>query len=166
MLYVGEGLRGNNATCSTLSQLSVPSPTTHKQIGPFWCSFLGGWACVCSRTLGVSPSNSHVRLGVSPTATTPTGFFSQKFLRLYFPGLEPWVTQSVSLPNCSSSFIHTQKWDYQICQPLPCSESSPLRLPVCAPPTGLDECFFFNSLVMRLSYSLIFCQFGGCGVCF
>ena len=24
---------------------------------------------------------------------------------------------------------------------------------------GLDECFFFNSLVVRLSYSLIFCQF-------
>ena len=32
------------------------------------------------------------------------------------------------------------------------------RLPVCAPPTGLDECVFFNSLVVRLPYSLIFCQ--------
>ena len=26
-------------------------------------------------------------------------------------------------------------------------------------PTGLDECFFFNSLVVRLPYSSIFCQF-------
>ena len=32
-------------------------------------------------------------------------------------------------------------------------------LPVSAPPTGLDECFFFNSLVVGLPYSLIFCQF-------
>ena len=32
-------------------------------------------------------------------------------------------------------------------------------LPVSAPPTGLDECFFFISLVVRLPYSLIFCQF-------
>ena len=32
-------------------------------------------------------------------------------------------------------------------------------LPISAPPTGLDECFFFNSLVVGLSYSLIFCQF-------
>ena len=28
-----------------------------------------------------------------------------------------------------------------------------------APPTGPDECFFFNSLVVRLPYSLIFYQF-------
>ena len=33
------------------------------------------------------------------------------------------------------------------------------RLPISAPPTGLDECFFFISLVVGLPYSLIFCQF-------
>ena len=33
------------------------------------------------------------------------------------------------------------------------------RLPVSAPPTGLGECVFFISLVVRLPYSLIFCQF-------
>ena len=33
------------------------------------------------------------------------------------------------------------------------------QLPISAPPTGLDECFFFISLVVRLPYSLIFCQF-------
>ena len=31
------------------------------------------------------------------------------------------------------------------------------QLPLSAPPTGLDECFF-NSLVVGLPYSLIFCQ--------
>ena len=43
-------------------------------------------------------------------------------------------------------------------QPPLCCESSPPRLPVCAPPTSLDECFFFISLVVWLPYSLIFCQ--------
>ena len=33
------------------------------------------------------------------------------------------------------------------------------QLPVSAPPTSLDECFFFNSLVVGLPYSSIFCQF-------
>ena len=32
-------------------------------------------------------------------------------------------------------------------------------LPVSVPPAGLDECFFFNSLVVGLLYSLVFCQF-------
>ena len=44
----------------------------------------------------------------------------------------------------------------------PCHESSPRsppRLPFSTPPTGLDECFFFTSLVVRLPYILIFCQF-------
>ena len=32
-------------------------------------------------------------------------------------------------------------------------------LPIFAPPTSLDEYFFFNSLVVRLLYSWVFCQF-------
>ena len=47
-------------------------------------------------------------------------------------------------------------WVHQ--QP-PCLQSSPPLLPVTAPPTGLDECFFFISLVVRLPCSSIFCQF-------
>ena len=39
----GRGQRGNNATCSALSWLSVTSPTTHKQIGTFWCWFTDKW---------------------------------------------------------------------------------------------------------------------------
>ena len=35
------------------------------------------------------------------------------------------------------------------------------QLSVSSPPTSLDECFFFNSLVVGLPYSLIFCQFWG-----
>ena len=33
------------------------------------------------------------------------------------------------------------------------------QLPISAPPTSLDECFFFISLVVRLPCGLIFCQF-------
>ena len=33
------------------------------------------------------------------------------------------------------------------------------QLPLSAPTTDLDECFFFKSLVVGLPYSLIFCQF-------
>ena len=75
----GRGLRGTNATCRPLGGLSVISFTTHKQIGPFRCWFLGGLVYVCSRALWVSPMNSPVRLGVSSATTTPTGFFNQRF---------------------------------------------------------------------------------------
>ena len=48
----GRGQRGNNAACSALTPLSITYSASHKQIGPFWCWFLGGWVCVHSRTCG------------------------------------------------------------------------------------------------------------------
>ena len=77
---LGRDLRRNNAACSALRQLPVTPSATHNQIGPFWYWFLGEWVCVHSRTLWVSPTNSPVRLGVFPAASTPTGFFSQRLL--------------------------------------------------------------------------------------
>ena len=147
----GRDQRGNNAPCSALSQLSVTSFTTHKQIGPFWCGFPGGWVCVHSRTLWVSPTNSPFRLGVSPATSIPTGFFQSDVLRLYFPVLGTYVVGSVSLPSCSSWFIHTQMWDRPLRQPpsrlpwsfsrclasshlYPCCLSPPFLLPSC--PSG------------------------------
>ena len=85
----------------------------------------------------------------------PHRFFQSEVLRLYFPMLEPWVAQSVSLPSCSSWFIHMQMWDHPVHQPPYYCDSSPPRLPISAPPTGLNECFFFNSLVGKLPYSSI-----------
>ena len=80
----------------------------------------------------------------------PPWVFSIRGLRLYFPELEPWIVQSVSLPHCSSQFIYARMWGQGrsllavalpapfhsppsrwISQPLPCHES------VSAPPTGL-----------------------------
>ena len=46
-----------------------------------------------------------------------------------------------------------------VLQPLPCCKSSPPWLPVSAPPTGLGECFFLNSLVVRLPYTSVFWQY-------
>ena len=76
-------------------------------------------------------------------------FLQLEVLRLSFPALEPWVMWSVSLPSCSSQFIHTLMRDHPILQLLPCHASSLPQLPIYAPPTSLDECFFFNSLVVR-----------------
>ena len=108
----GRGPRSNKGTCSTLCGISVTSPTTHNQIGPFWCWFLGGWACACLRPLWVSPKNSPVRLGVSPTASTPTCVFSQRFEALFprtgalgLRGLfcSPFVPPGLSTCECGTT---------------------------------------------------------------
>ena len=88
----------------------------------------------------------------------PQQVFADRGLRLYFPALRPWVARSALLPSCASRFIHRWMWDRLVLQPPPCP--SPLHpLPISAPPTDLVECFFFNSLIVGLPYSLIFQQF-------
>ena len=59
---------------------SLPPLLTTK-LGPSGAdSRVGRWACVCSRLLWVSPTNSPVRLGFSPAAaSTPMGVFNQRF---------------------------------------------------------------------------------------
>ena len=154
------------------------SPAIHKQIGPFWCCFPGGWFCVSSRTLWLFPTNSTVSLGVYPAASILTGVFNQRFEAL-FPqagalgclvcfapplfllvclcwNMGRWGLLAVALPT---PFI-------------PQSTTSP-ELPgvlsvlaaVSAPLTGLDGCFFFMSLVVGLPCSSILCQFW-CFFCF
>ena len=117
--------------------------------------------------LWVSPTNSPVRLGVSPAAAlTPTGIFNEWFEAL-FPRagtlgctVYGWIQQL--LPHWPAAALPTPlhnpppRW---VRQPPPCQESSPPRLPDSAPPTGLDECLFFISLVVGLPYGWIFCQF-------
>ena len=109
----GRGQTGNNATYLALGQLSVTSPGTHKQIGPFWCRFLCGCVCVHSRTLWVSPVNSPVRLGVSLATANPTCFYTQRFGSFLFPCWNPGF--------CGLSC--TQMWDHPACQLLPCPPS-------------------------------------------
>ena len=163
---MGEGLRGSNGACSTLCRFTVTPSATHHQIGLFWCWFLSGWACVSSRPLWVSPTNSPVRLGVSPAAaSTPTGVFDQLFEAL-FPcagtlGCVVCHLVHQLLPRPPAAVLPTATQSATL---LGLPAATLLRvlstwLPVSAPPTGLDECFFFISLVIGLPYSLIFCQF-------
>ena len=129
--------------------------------------------------------NSPVRLGVSLAGpSTPTGVFNQRFEALFpcagtlgcavcftpLPFLLVYLCVNVGpqgLPATTLWGLLAAAWPAPfhnlpprwVCQPPPCRASSPPWLPVSAPPTGLDECFFFISLVVRLPYSLIFCQF-------
>ena len=130
-----------------------------------WCCFPSGWVCVHSRTLLVSPTNSPVRLVVSPAAASiPTGVFNQWFEALFLHTgtlgcavchpvhqlLPHWPAAALPTPfhNPSPRWVH---------QPPPRHESFlPGSL---SPPSSLDECFSFNSLVVGLPYSSIFCQF-------
>ena len=126
-----------------------------------------------------------MRLGVFPATSTPTGVFNQWFeavlphtgalgCAVCFPPpmfllVYLWVnvgpqglpaTTLWGLPAAAwLALFHNlpPRWDLQL---PPCCESSLPRLPVFAPLTsGLDECFFFISLVVRLPYRSIFCQF-------
>ena len=119
-------------------------------------------------------------MGVSNELSCETGSFSHALnpqrcfqsgaLRLNFPVLEPWVVPSISLPSLSarkcgttqSAVCHlTESASHHLACPIPPALPRVLsaQLPISAPPTSLDECFFFNSLVVGLPYILIFCQF-------
>ena len=113
MLYVGEGSEREQCRLLSSQWLLVTSSATHKQIGPFWSWFPGGWFWVHSRMLGVSPTNSLVRLGVCPAAGTPIGFFSQRFwdfISLHWkPGLfgfscSPVIPPGLSACECGTSW--------------------------------------------------------------
>ena len=107
----------------------------------------------------MGPSNGlSYETGIFSHCHNPHRFFESEVLRLYFPTSEPCVVWSVLLFSCSFRFTHTQMWDHWVLQPPPCHGSSPPQLAVSAPPTSLDECFFFNSLVVGLPYSLILWQ--------
>ena len=87
----------------------------------------------------------------------PHRFFQSEVLRLYFSALESGLyglCRSPVVPPGLSTCKYGTAHSFS-----PCLESSLPQLPVCAPPTGLDECFFFNSLVGGLPYNLIFWQF-------
>ena len=100
--------------------------------------------------------NSSMRLGVCPTAASPTDFYSQKFWGLV-------SHTGTTLCHLFHSEVLLLAYPHTNVGPpslLPCCASSPHQLPISTPPTSLYECFFFNSLVFGLPYSSIFWQFG------
>ena len=87
-----------------------------------------GWACVRSRTLWVSPTDSPVSLGVPPAdASTPTGVVSQRFEALFpcwSPGL--WVCLAPQL--FPTVYPHVDVGPLVLQAPR-CRESSPPSCP-------------------------------------
>ena len=126
-----------------------------------------------------------VRLGAFPgAASTLMGVFNQRFGALVpctgAPGCvlcfaPPAVPPGLSMCKCgatgSSSHHLVGSASCSLACPTPQSATSlgppaaalppvPSTPAAClSPPTVLDECFFFISLVVRLPYSSIFCQF-------
>ena len=145
----------SNGACCALCQFSVTPSTFHNQIGPFWCCLLSGWACACPRPLWVSPVNSPVRLGVSPTAaSTPRGVFNQRFEALFLHAgtLGCAVCHLIFqlLPHRPAAALPTLLHNLPPCwvhQPLPCCDSS---LPNCPSPPLLPVWMNVYSLLMEL----------------
>ena len=162
-MYVGEGPRGRNGACSTLHWTPIFHSATHNQTGPLSCWFPSGWACACPRPLWVSPRTSPVRLGVSPAAAlTPRGVFNQRFEAL-FPRagalgcvvyFAPHRLSGLSVCECGATGSASAQTACPL-HPTLCqcrSDGKATRVlsalvPVSTPPTGLDECLFFSSLV-------------------
>ena len=105
-----------------------------------------------SRTLLVSPVNSLLRLGVSPATSTPQVFIARGF-EAFFPCAGTLGCAVCLAPQLLLPVYPHAMWDCQhhlacpVLQLLACCLSFLLWLPVSAPPTGLDECFFFISSV-------------------
>ena len=140
VLYVGEGSEREH--CHLLSSLLAFSHFLHHPQSNWALLVLipGGWFCIHSRTLWVSPMNSPVRLGVSPTATTHTGFFSQRFwgfISAYSnPGLHS-LSFSAVVPSSLSTHKCGTSWSASCCH-LPKSSSHCLAgCPLCLSPPPL-----------------------------
>ena len=112
--------------------------------------------------------NSPVRLGVSPAASTSTGIFSQRFCSFISPHWNSrlhGLSCSPVVPPSLSAYICGTACSASCCLACPSPPAIALQLvlsaqlPISTPLTGLDECFFFDSLVVGLPYSSIFCQF-------
>ena len=93
----------------------------------------------------------------------PPRVFSIRGLRLYFPGLEPWVARSALFPAVCPVYLWANVGPRDLLvvrQPAPyvphsasLGPATAMRIlstpvPVSAPPTRLDECLFFISLVL------------------
>ena len=126
--------------------------------------------------MGLSNELSSEAGSFSTAASTATGVFSQRSEALFPqagalgcavcfappPFLPVYLCTNVGLWGLLAAAWPALFHNPPPCwvrQPPPCHESSQPRLPVSTPPTSLDECFFFISLVVGLPYSSIFCQF-------
>ena len=149
----GRGPRGNKAACSVLSSFqSLPLLLTNELCPSGADSWVGG---LFLYILGsVAPSN---RLSCE------TGNFShcRNLHKVFRPrSFEAFFssTGTVGCMVCLAPQLFFLVYPLENVW-LPCLPTTVLPCFLSAPPTSLDECFFFNSLVVRLPHSLIFLQF-------
>ena len=157
----GRRLRGNSAACSTVCWFSVPSPATHNQIGPFWCWFLVGWVCVCSRILGSLQRTLLWGWEFLLLLPQPPQVFSVRGFEALFPWTGSLDCAVYLLPSCSSQFICRRMWDHPVCQPPPYCESS---LPGCPSPPFLQV--WMNASLTRWLSDFPSVQFSVSSGCF
>ena len=139
--------------------LSLPSLPTSRFCF-FRCWFAGEWFCVHFRTLQASPSDSHVRLVVSSTATKPprpryfaAGCFESLVFHTETLGFSVCLALLLFLLAYLHGIVGSPVWSATLpCVLLP-------RMSISSPPIGLDESFF-NSLVVGLPCK---CFFGTSG---
>ena len=122
--------------------------------------------CVRSRTPWVSPAKFSYEAGSFSHRLNPTGVFSQRF-EASFPcagalGCVVCLTSQlfllVYLPmNVGPPALPATILSYSPAATLPQILSA--QLPISTPSTSTNGCFYFNSLIVRLPYSLIFRQF-------
>ena len=105
----------------------------------------------------VPPIDSLMRLGVSPTATTPTGFYSQKFWGFNFPC---WNS---GLRGLSHSLVVPPRLSTHKCPPWSTSHCLSVHL-LCLPPLFLPVWMNVSSLTPRLSdfHNVVFSSSSGC----
>ena len=154
----GRGVRGNNATCSVLCGFQLLPVLPTSKLGPSGAVFWMGWFVYVLRPCWSLQCTllwgwEFLLLLQHPQIFTVRG------LEVLFPQTGTLGCTVCFPPQCSSQYICTQMWDCPLRQLLPCHPSSPPLLPLSTPSASLNECFFFNSLVVRLPYSLIYWQF-------
>ena len=145
---------GNNATCSALPLLSITCPTSHSELCPFRCwpgtdSYVGRLGYF----LGPHGPLQQTLLWdweFLPPPQPPQIFTAKGFEALVSHTGALGCTVCVASQLSLLVYPH-MKVDHLVCQLPPCRTSSPPQLPVSTPPSGLDECCCFNSLVVRIS---------------
>ena len=130
-LYVGEG--SERGQWHLLGSWQAFSHFLTSKLGPSGADSLGGWVCVHSSTLWVSPVDSPMKLGVSLTGATPTGVFSQRFWGFISPHWNPGLRSRSHSPvvptNLSALECGTASHCLAMCPFCPGCPSPPL-LPV------------------------------------
>ena len=107
MLYVGEGTEREQ--CRFLCSLPDFSHLLcYPQAKWTLLVLIPRWVGLCPFQDPAGLSNELTcEAGSLSCCRNPYRSFQSEVLSLYFPALEPWVVQSVSLPSCSSWFICT-----------------------------------------------------------